>query len=65
MALSDDDKVPFYLDMWKQTVTVQQHFNDIEWRIRGLALTVLTFALGAAGVASKDSTAIQVYWVAA
>ena len=61
MALSEDDKVPFYLDMWKQTVTVQQHFNDIEWRIRGLALTVLTFALGAAAVASKDSTAIHVF----
>jgi hypothetical protein len=44
--------------MWKQSVEVQMHFNDIEWRIRGLALTVATFALGAAGVAAKDGTRV-------
>lgn len=43
-----------YIEIWKQTVTVQQHFNDIEWRIRGLALTAATFAIGAAAVATKD-----------
>ena len=42
--------------MWKTSVDVQKHFNDIEWRIRGLALTAATFALGAAGVAAKDGT---------
>lgn len=46
----------FYIDMWKASVEVQKHFNDIEWRIRGLALTAATFALGAAGVAAKDGT---------
>jgi len=44
--------------MWKQSVEVQMHFNDIEWRIRGLALTAATFALGAAGVAAKDGTRV-------
>lgn len=51
--LTQDQKVGHYIDMWKQTVTVQMHFNDIEWRIRGLALSVATFALGAAGVTAK------------
>jgi hypothetical protein len=52
--MTDHEKVGHYVEMWKQTVQVQQHFNDIEWRIRGLALTVLTFALGAAAVAARD-----------
>lgn len=42
--------------MWKTSVDVQKHFNDIGWRIRGLALTVATFSLGAAGIAAKDGT---------
>lgn len=53
-----DQEVGHYIDMWKQSVEVQMHFNDIEWRIRGLALTVATFALGAAGVAAKDGTRV-------
>lgn len=59
--LTSDQQVGHYIDMWKQSVEVQMHFNDIEWRIRGLALTVATFALGAAGVAAKDGT--RVGWV--
>lgn len=50
--LSNNERVSHYIEIWKQTIQVQQHFNDIEWRIRGLALSVLTFALGAAAVAA-------------
>lgn len=32
--LTAHERVGHYIEMWKQTVTVQQHFNDIEWRIR-------------------------------
>jgi hypothetical protein len=56
--LSLNEQVGHYIEMWKKAVEVQQHFNDIEWRIRGLALTVATFALGAAGVAAKDGTKV-------
>lgn len=56
--LTLDQEVGHYIDMWKQAVGVQMHFNDIAWRIRGLALTVATFALGAAGVAAKDGTRV-------
>lgn len=38
-----------HLELWKEAVSVQMHFNDIGWRIRALALTVLTFTLGAIG----------------
>lgn len=48
--LTDADRLQGYLEMWKQTVTVQQHFNEICWKIRGLALTALTFTLGAASL---------------
>lgn len=57
-GLTEDERVGHYITMWKQSVEVQQHFNDIEWRIRGLALTVATFALGAAGLAVKDRTEV-------
>ncbi|MDQ1179198.1 hypothetical protein [Rhodococcus sp. SORGH_AS_0301] len=56
--LTRDQQVGHYIDLWKKTVDVQQHFNDIEWRIRGLALTVATFSIGAAGVAAKDGAKV-------
>jgi hypothetical protein len=59
----DEKHIPHYLDMWKQTISVQQHFNDIGWRIRGLALTALTFALGAAAVAARDKSNIKIFGV--
>ncbi|WP_250444023.1 hypothetical protein [Actinotalea sp. C106] len=49
-ALTEANRLQGYLEMWKQTVTVQQHFNEICWKIRGLALTALTFTLGAASL---------------
>jgi len=56
--LEPDDQVGYYIDLWKKSVEVQQHFNDIGWRIRGLALTVATFALGAGAVAARDASFI-------
>jgi hypothetical protein len=53
-GLGDQDTVAGYVEMWKQAVATQQHFNTIEWQIRGLALTVATFALGASGWVAKD-----------
>ncbi len=54
--LTENEACERYIEMWKQTVGVQQHFNDLEWRIRGLALTAATFALGASALAAKDGT---------
>jgi FMN phosphatase YigB (HAD superfamily) len=42
------------LDAWRKTVDVQQHFNDLELRIRSLAITLLLATLGAAGVVMKE-----------
>lgn len=57
-TLTPHEALTHYVTMWKTSVEVQQHFNDIEWRIRALALSVATFALGAAGLAAKDGTTI-------
>src|SRR5664280_462976 len=56
-----DEELKQYIEMWKQTVAVQQHFNDIEWRIRGLALTALTFTLGAAALAAREPAKIPIF----
>ncbi|WP_224401814.1 hypothetical protein [Pseudonocardia sp. ICBG1034] len=61
--LSAEETTKAYIEVWKQTVAVQQHFNDIEWRIRQLALTAITFALGAAAVAAKDRTAVNAFGI--
>ncbi len=58
LGLDDNERVGHYIEMWKQATQVNQHFNDIEWRIRGLALTVATFSIGAAGVAARDGATV-------
>jgi hypothetical protein len=55
------DEIKLYVEMWKQTVDVQQHFNDIELRIRGLALTVLTFSLGGAAIAIEKKSVVTLF----
>ncbi len=58
--MTEDERIGHYIELWKQTIDVQKHFNDIELRIRGLALTVLTFVLGGASLAIRDGTTIKV-----
>lgn len=50
----EDPRLQLTLDTWKQTVQVQQHFNDLELRIRNFAITLLLASLGAAGIAMKE-----------
>lgn len=57
--MNDEEQARLYVEMWKQTIEVQKHFNDIELRIRGLALTVLTFTLGGASLALRDGTTVR------
>jgi hypothetical protein len=49
-----------HVELWKQAVTVQQHFNDIGWRIRAIALTALTFTFGAAGLTYANTSPVHV-----
>jgi hypothetical protein len=53
-----------HVELWKQSVTVQQHFNDIGWRIRAIALTALTFTFGATGLTYANTAPVHVgAWV--
>lgn len=52
------DEATFYIEAWKKTIDVQQHFNDLSWRIRALWLTALTFTLGATFFAYKDAKVV-------
>lgn len=56
----DDTRVQSILRIWEKTVDVQQHFNNLELRVRSLALTTLTVVLGGAAYAYAYSKEIPV-----
>lgn len=47
------------LEAWKQCVDVQMHFNDMEMKIRSLAVTVITAISGAIGYLLKENIHYQ------
>ena len=47
----DLDIIRLEIEVWKKTIEVQQHFNDIEMRIRNMAVTVLGGLLAATALA--------------
>lgn len=49
--MTDDERI---LETWKVTVGVQQHFNELQMRIRSIAITVLGAFLAAAGFSLKE-----------
>lgn len=63
MRLSPERRVELQLEAWKATVGVQQHFNDIELKVRGLALTVISAVIGAAVLALRDGTTVDLFGV--
>ena len=54
MIISDVIKI------WEKVIDVQQHFNDIELRIRNLAITALTFIIGGIGYLEKEDLHITI-----
>jgi hypothetical protein len=51
-GLASRDRASLTVDAWKKVVDVQQHFNDLELRIRNLMVTLLGAAIAALGVTS-------------
>jgi hypothetical protein len=49
-----DDRNRVLIEAWKQTIQVQQHFNDLELRIRNYAITLLGALFGVAAYAFKE-----------
>lgn len=46
------------IPIWEKIIDVQQHFNDLELRIRSFALTAFTFMIGAIGYVEKEKLVI-------
>lgn len=46
----DNERLKIIVDAWKQVVSVQMHFNDMEMKIRTLYFSVLAAAIGAVGL---------------
>lgn len=49
------------IEIWKKIVDVQQHFNDLELRIRNFALIVTGAFLGLGGYAIKDAGIVNLF----
>jgi hypothetical protein len=58
-----DEEINRGLEAWKVTVEVQQHFNDIEMKIRNYALTLLLAVAAAAGVALRENRPGLAIWI--
>jgi len=58
--LSDEDKKQV-IDIWKTIVGVQQHFNDIEMRIRSMFVTVLVALIASIGFLMDKKLAFPVW----
>jgi hypothetical protein len=50
-----------YLEVWKKTIDLQMHFNDLELRIRNFAITVLAALLTGAGLTLKENIAVSLF----
>ncbi len=57
---SAEDKTNI-IDIWKNTVDVQKHFNNIEMNIRSFVLTLFTFLIGAIGFGIKENTSLFIF----
>lgn len=49
------------LEVWKTTIDVQKHFNELEMRVRSVAITVLAAFLAAAGYTMKERLHLNVF----
>jgi hypothetical protein len=52
-----DDQV---IDIWKTSIDVQQHFNDLELRIRNFAVTLLVAIVGATAFSLKERYVVSI-----
>ena len=58
---TSSDRMSIAVDIWKKTVDVQQHFNDLELRIRNYAVTVLAAMLGLTAYGLKENLQITIF----
>jgi hypothetical protein len=55
------DRTDQLLEVWKTTIDVQKHFNELEMRVRSVAITILAAFLAAAGYTVKEGLSLRVF----
>jgi len=58
-AASEREKLQ--IEIWKKAVDVQQHFNDIEMRIRNFAITLAVGVVGALAITLKEHLVLELF----
>lgn len=54
------EKLKLEVDIWKTTIDVQKHFNDMSMRIKNYAILMLTAFIGAIGIIIKNGVKFSV-----
>lgn len=57
MSPTDENRI----EIWKTIIDVQKHFNELEMRIRNVAVTVLAAFLAAAGFTMKENIHVMLW----
>jgi hypothetical protein len=60
-ADTSDERINAYIEVWKKTIEVQEHFNDLELRIRNFAITVLGVVLSGTALSVKEGLAVFIF----
>lgn len=60
-GLTKEERLKIKVDIWKTVVNTQQHFNDLEMRIRNFAILILSAFIGAIGVSFKSGFVINFF----
>src|SRR3954462_473616 len=55
------DRVDRLLEVWNSTIDAQKHFNELEMRVRSVAITVLAAFLAAAGYTLKERLYLHLF----
>ncbi|PDT13879.1 hypothetical protein CO670_25965 [Rhizobium sp. J15] len=61
--VDDNTTTQYALETWKKTVDVQQHFNDLEMRIRNFAITVVGALIASVGFTYQQGLQADVFGV--
>ncbi|MGP6445318.1 hypothetical protein ACTZGI_21575 [Rahnella aceris] len=65
MSTPDEDRkfeieiLKIKVDIWKQVINTQQHFNDLAMKIRNFAILILSAFIGAIGVSFKSGFSLS------
>ena len=62
-SISDKPDPKVVVEIWKKVVDVQQHFNDLELRIRNFALALTGTFLALGGYAIKETVSTRLFGI--